>query len=99
MPMDPVSIDASSVRMSPNRFSVTTTSNSDGVLIRRMAQASTSMCSYVTVGCSAATRSTTSRHRTEELSTLALSTEVTFRSRSSAISKAARTTRSISSSV
>jgi hypothetical protein len=43
MPMDPASMDASSVRMSPNMFSVTTTSNVAGACTSLIAQASTSM--------------------------------------------------------
>ena len=44
-PIDPASIDASSVKMSPNMFSVTITSKSAGRRMRYIAQASTRMCS------------------------------------------------------
>ena len=43
MPIDPVSIDASSERMSPNRFPVTMTSNCLGLRTSCMAQLSTYM--------------------------------------------------------
>src|SRR5690606_16551968 len=49
-PIEPASIDASSVRMSPNMFSVTMTSKSAGRLKRCMAAASTSRCSTVSSG-------------------------------------------------
>ena len=80
--MDPASIEASSVRISPNMFSVTITSKSRGRFKRCMAAASTSMCSKLTSGNSAGMmRSTTERHRREVSSTLALSTEVSLRRR------------------
>ena len=44
-PMEPASIDASSVRMSPNMFSITMTSKSRGRLMRCIDAESTSMCS------------------------------------------------------
>ena len=53
MPSEPASIDASSVRMSPNMFSVTMTSKSRGRRMRCIAAASTSMCSSATSGNSA----------------------------------------------
>ena len=81
-PIDPASIDASSVRMSPNMFSVTITSKSRGRRSRCMAAASTNMCSKLTSGNSAGSmRSTTERHSREVSSTLALSTEVSLRRR------------------
>ena len=49
-PREPASIEASSVRMSPNMFSVTSTSKSRGRRIRCIAAESTSMCSSVTSG-------------------------------------------------
>ena len=52
-PSEPASIEASSVRMSPNMFSVTITSKSRGRLSRCMAAESTSMCSMLTSGYSA----------------------------------------------
>ena len=79
MPIEPASIEASSVRMSPNMFSVTMTSKSAGLRIRCIAQASTSMCDSATSGNSCCiTRSVTSRHSREVSSTLALSTEESF---------------------
>src|SRR5258708_5453185 len=79
MPIDPASIDASSVRMSPNMFSVTMTSKSAGLRIRCIAQASTSMCDSARSGNSAfTTRSVTSRHSRDVSRTFALSTEVSF---------------------
>ena len=75
-PSEPASIDASSVRMSPNMFSVTITSKLDGLRIRCIAAESTSMCSSSTSGNSArSTDSTVVRHRREVSSTLALSTD------------------------
>ena len=44
-PMEPVTMDASSDRISPNMFSVTTTSNCPGSRTSCMAQLSTSMSS------------------------------------------------------
>src|SRR5207302_10497572 len=61
IPSDPTSIDASSVRMSPNRFSVRTTSNAAGRRIKSMAKLSTSMCVKLTSGNRGATLDTTSR--------------------------------------
>ncbi len=52
-PMEPASMEASSVRMSPNIFSVTMTSKSRGRCSRCMAAESTSMCSTLTSGNSA----------------------------------------------
>ena len=49
-PSEPGSIDASSVRMSPNMFSVITTSKSAGLRRRCMAAASMYMCSTATDG-------------------------------------------------
>ena len=48
MPMEPVSMDASSERISPNMFSVTSTSNWVGFLISCMAVLSTKISLYVT---------------------------------------------------
>ena len=86
-PSDPTSIDASSVRMSPNMFSVTRTSNSRGRDSRCIAAASTSMCSRVMPGWRAAVSITCSRHRREVSNTFALSTEVTFPRRPAAARK------------
>ncbi len=50
MPMEPVSMEASSHRMSPNMLPVTTTSNALGALTSCMAALSTYMCVQVHVG-------------------------------------------------
>ena len=85
---------ASSLRMSPNMFSATITSKWRGWATSCMAALSTSMCSSRTFGYSLEwTLVTTSRHRREVSSTLALSTLVT---RASAASKATRAMRSTS---
>ena len=98
--MEPASTEASSVRMSPNMFSVTTTSKSAGRRTSCMAQLSTSWCSSWQSGNSAfTTRSATSRQSREVSSTLALSTLVIFLRRPRASRPATRTTRSISSTV
>ncbi|CUO60517.1 Uncharacterised protein [Flavonifractor plautii] len=89
---------ASSERMSPNMFSVTTTSNWPGSFTSCMAQLSTSTSSYCTSGYSSASRCMTERHRREVSSTLALSTLDTFLRRRLASSKARRPMRSISCS-
>ena len=52
MPIDPVSMDASSVKMSPKRFSATTTSKSAGRESRCMVAASTKRCSISKSGYS-----------------------------------------------
>ena len=78
IPIEPVIIAASSLRMSPNMFSVTMTSKSLGRATSCIAALSTSMWSSSIAGCSAATSRTTSRHSRELSSTLALSTEVTL---------------------
>ena len=49
-PSEPAITAASSLRMSPNRLSVSSTSKSVGAVARRMAQLSTYMCSSVTSG-------------------------------------------------
>ncbi len=97
MPSEPVSIDASSLRMSPNMFSVTITSKWRGAATSRMAAASTSRCSSSMCGNSSAwIRVTTERHRRLVSSTLALSTLVT---RDFAAWKPVRAIRSISATV
>ncbi|MNR13135.1 hypothetical protein D3C85_1295230 [compost metagenome] len=99
-PMEPPSTEISSDRMSPNMFSVRMTSYSRGLRIRCMAMESTRACSRVICGYSSAwMRVTTSRHRRLVSMTLALSTEVTLPRRWPAAWKAARATRSISSTV
>src|SRR5260221_3236969 len=75
MPIDPVSIEASSERMSPNRLPVTITSNCLGFLTSCMAQLSTSMWESATSGYSGAISSARSRHSCDVSSTFILSTE------------------------
>ena len=97
IPIDPVSIAASSLRMSPNMFSVRITSKCRGAAISRIAALSTSRCSSSMLGNSlVCTSRTTSRHRRLVSSTLALSTLVT---RDRAAPNATRAIRSISSRV
>ena len=50
IPMEPVIIEASSERISPNIFSVTITSNCAGSRTSCIAELSTSICSRVTSG-------------------------------------------------
>src|SRR4051794_656094 len=85
--------------MSPNMFSVTTTSNERGAVTIRIAHESTSWCSSATSGNSAAISVATSRHSRDDSRTLALSTEVTRPLRPRASWNASRTTRAISVSV
>ena len=100
MPSEPVNAAVSSVRMSPKRFSVSTTSKSRGRAIRYIAIASTSRCSTATSGYSRAmSAETVSRQRREVSSTLALSTETSRRWRARASAAAVRVTRWISSTV
>ncbi len=100
MPIEPASILASSVRMSPNIFSVTITSKSAGRRSRCMAQASTSIQSNCrSANSSRMTRVVTLRQRRLVSSTLALSTRVSLPLRPRASSAAARTTRTTSASV
>ena len=97
MPIEPVSIAASSERMSPNMFSVTITSKWRGAEISRIAALSTSRCSSSMWGNSAPwSPPTTSRHSRLVSSTLALSTLVT---RLRAAPNATRAIRSISARV
>ena len=75
IPIEPVSIAASSERMSPNRFSVRITSKCRGAETSCIAALSTSTCSSSTFGNSCAcTRITVSRQSRLVSSTLALST-------------------------
>ncbi len=75
MPIEPVSIAASSERMSPNRFSVRITSKCRGAATSCIAALSTSTCSSSTFGNSSEwTRITVARQRRLVSSTLALST-------------------------
>ena len=96
MPIEPARTEPSSLRMSPKRFSVTTTSKAVGRSRSCIAQLSTSMCSSSMSGYSAASWVTTRRQSCEFSSTLALSTEVSLPRRLRASSKAMRQTRSIS---
>ena len=96
MPSEPVSMEASSERMSPKVFSVTSTSNCAGLAMSCIAALSTYMSSRRTSGYSAAMLCATSRHMRDVSSTLALSTECTTPRRRRAASKAQRTTRSTS---
>ena len=85
---------ASSLRMSPNMFSVRITSKWRGATTSFIAHESTSWCSSSTLGNSSeCTRVTTSRHSRLVSSTFILSTEVT---RLRAASNAMRAIRSIS---
>ena len=74
MPIEPVSMAASSERMSPNMLPVTTTSNFLGARTSCMAALSTYMWVSSTSGYSAETSITTSRQSWLVSSTLALST-------------------------
>ena len=97
MPSEPVICAASSERISPNMFSVTTTSKSAGRLMSCIAVLSTSRSSSSTSGYSSSwTRWTISRHMREVSSTLRLSTLVTLFLRLRAASKAWRAMRSTS---
>ena len=82
--------------MSPNMFSVTTTSNRAMSVAICIAALSTSMCSTFTSGCSAATWSTMRLHMRDVSSTFALSTEVRSPRRDFARRNARRTIRSTS---
>ena len=97
-PREPASTLASSDRMSPNRFSVTSTSNSAGRFTRSIAHESTSWWLSSTSGKSAATSSATCRHSRDVARTFALSTLVTRLRRVRASSNASRTIRAISRS-
>ena len=100
MPIEPAIIAASSLRMSPNRFSVTTTSNARGLRTSCIAHESTSWCVSCTSGNSSrTTRSATRRQSFEVSSTLALSTEQRRRLRLRASRAPTRTSRSTSPSV
>ena len=94
MPIDPVSIAASSLRMSPNMFSVTITSKWRGAGDQLHRGVVDEHVLELDVGELARVKSrTTSRHRRLVSSTLALSTLVT---RERAAPKATRAIRSIS---
>ncbi len=97
-PSEPASMEASSVRMSPNMFSVTMTSKSRGRFSRCMAAESTSMCSKLTSGNSAGMmRSTTRAPQARGLEHIGLVDRGQFAAARRAPGRAARrTTRSIS---
>ena len=97
MPSEPVSIAAMSDSMSPNRLSVTMTSNCFGHFTRFMPPESASWCSSLTSLYSrSCTAVTTSFHSTPDFMTLRFSIEVTLLRRLRARSKATRAMRSIS---
>ncbi len=96
MPIDPVSMDASSESISPKVFSVTITSNCFGFLINCMEQLSTYICESSTSGYSEPTSVTTFLHSSVDSRTFALSTLTTFFRRSLATSKATTAILSIS---
>src|SRR3989338_37448 len=75
MPMEPVSMDASSDRMSQKILPVTITSNCLGALTSCIAALSTYICDNSTAGYSLAVSIITWRHSSVVSSTLALSTE------------------------
>src|SRR6266852_3165501 len=87
MPIEPVNMEASSERMSPNMLPVTITSNCLGCLRSCIAALSTYMCVSSTAAYSSPTALTTSRHSCEVSSTFALSTEHSFLLRFSAARK------------
>ena len=100
MPMEPVSIEASSLRMSPNMLPVTTTSKRLGSFTSCMAALSTYMWSSAMSAYSFwCTSVTTSFQSWKVSSTLALSTLVTRLLRLRAASNATRAMRSISGRV
>ena len=99
MPIDPVSIEASSDRMSPNMLPVTITSNCFGLRTSCIAQLSTYMCVSSTSGNARASAVTTSRQSWDVSSTFALSTEQTRRERLRAASNATRAMRRTSLSL
>ena len=96
MPIEPVIMDASSDRISPNRLPVTITSNWPGLRTSCIAQLSTYISEYSTSGYSSLMRCMVSRQTRLVSSTFALSTEQTFLFRFIAISNARRPMRSTS---
>ena len=100
IPRLPARTDASSERMSPNRFSVTSTSNDAGPSDEEhRARVDELVVRPRRPGSSASTSSTTCRQRRDVARTLALSTLVRRPRRPRASSKPSRTTRRISASV
>ena len=96
MPIEPVSIAASSERMSPNMLPVTMTSNVFGARTSCIAALSTYMWSSATSGYWACTSVTTSFQNWKVSSTLALSTLVSRLPRWRAARNATWAMRSIS---
>ena len=99
MPMEPLSMEARSDRISPNMLVVTITSNCFGLRTSCMAALSTSKCCNSTSGYPAAVSITTSRHSTVASSTFSLSTEHSRLPRCMATLKAVWAIRRISVSV
>ena len=97
--MDPEISLASSDRISPKVFSVTTTSNWEGSCTSCMEQLSTSILVSFTSGYSLPTSATTFLQSLEVSRTLALSTLIRFLFRFMAISKAFTATLLISDSL
>ena len=96
MPRLPQIMAISSLRISPNKFSVTMTSKLRGALMSCMAALSTYRWASVTSGYSLAISIMVSRQSTEFVRTLALSTLVTCLLRSCAALKATCPMRAIS---
>ena len=97
MPSEPVSMAAMSDSMSPNRLSVTMTSNCFGQRTSCMPPESASWCSSCTsLNSRSCTWVTTSFHKTPVFITLRFSIDVTLLRRLRASSKATRAMRSIS---
>src|SRR6266849_3599299 len=97
MPSEPVSMAATSESMSPNRLSVTMTSNCFGQRTSCMPPASASWCSSTTsLNSRACSAPTTSCQSTPVFITLRFSMDVTLLRRLRASSKATRAMRSIS---
>jgi hypothetical protein len=99
MPIEPVSIEASSERMSPNMLPVTITSNCLGVRTSCIAQLSTYMWVSSISGKARASALTTSLQSCEVSRTFALSTEQTRLPRLRAASNATRAIRRTSGSL
>ncbi|MNL41005.1 hypothetical protein D3C87_1633900 [compost metagenome] len=78
MPIEPAICEASSVKMSPNKLAVSTTSNFFGFFTNCIAVLSINICSVSTSGYSVAISCTTSLQRRDVSNTFALSTEHNF---------------------
>ena len=98
MPIEPVSIAAASDRMSPNTLPVTITSNCLGARISMHRRRVDEEMRELDIGILGADARHTSRQSCIVSSTLALSTEHTFRRRSRAVLNATCAMRSISDS-